>query len=274
MHIEDAERVIIQWIRQRPTSEYSIHGYDIYLSHLIRWHFHESGEQDQQKIDQDIERLWPVFVAAAWELCRRGLIRPGIRQLYSQPTSDGSAGEGYSVTPFGAQWAEESGRDDFVPTEPQRFSQMLAPHAGRFGPGFHERAQEAVRCYGAHAYLACCAMCGASAESILLAAAIAKSGEEQVLNTYASAVGRSRVQKALLAHVAEPLRQEFNNLSILLKYWRDEAAHGKPSGIADNEAYTSLALLLRLAKFVDENWKVLVSQPNSKERGSSNWPED
>ncbi len=71
--------------------------------------------------------------------------------------------------------------------------------------------------------------------------------------------GRSRVQRDLLAHVSDTLRQEFNNLSILLKYWRDEAAHGKKSHIRDNEAYTSLALLLRLAKFVDENWSRLTS---------------
>ena len=65
------------------------------------------------------------------------------------------------------------------------------------------------------------------------------------------------MQAGLFAHVPEALRQEFNNISILLRYWRDEAAHGKPSGIADNEAYTSLALLLRLAKFVDEHWQRL-----------------
>jgi len=102
-------------------------------------------------------------------------------------------------------------------------------------------------------------MCGASAESILLAAAIKKRGEEHVLSKYASAGGRGRVQTDLLAHVPAPLRQEFNNLSILLKYWRDEAAHGRASNIGDNEAYTSLALLLRLATFVDDNWNVLVA---------------
>ena len=259
MNIEDAELLIIRWIREKPKAEYSNYGYDVYLSNVIRWHLHQSGERDRPAVEQSIPILWPTFVAAAWELCRRGVIRPGVRQLREQSTDQGSAGEGYSITPFGAQWASESDRDNFVPTEPQRFAQMLAPYVKRFGPGFHERAQEAVRCYGAHAYLACCALCGASAESILLAAAIAKRGEENVFKTYASAAGRSRVQTDLLAHVAEPLRQEFSNLSILLRYWRDEAAHGKPSGIADNEAYTSLALLLRLAKFVEENWKGLVS---------------
>jgi hypothetical protein len=262
LHIEDAERFIIRWIREKPISEDSNYGYDIYLSNVIRWYLLESGERDRNTIEQSIEKLWPTFVAAAWELCRRGVIRPGVRQLHMQSTDHGNAGEGYSITPFGVRWAAEADHDDFVPTEPQRFAQMLTPYVKRFGPGFQERAQEAVRCYGAHAYLACCAMCGASAESILLAAAIAKRGEANTLKTYSSASGRSRVQTDLLAHVPEALRQEFNNLSILLRYWRDEAAHGKVSGIADNEAYTSLALLLRLAKFVDENWKALVRTDN------------
>jgi hypothetical protein len=46
---------------------------------------------------------------------------------------------------------------------------------------------------------------------------------------------------------------------VLLKDWRDEAAHGKPSGITDNEAYTSLAMLLRFAQFVNDNWNTLVN---------------
>ena len=259
MHIEDAERVIITWLRKKPQSPYGNYGYDVYISNVIRWHLEEGGQRDRQSVNQLIPTLWPAFVAAAWELCRRGVIRPGIREFNTQSTPQGNAGEGYSITPFGTQWIAESDRDDFVPTEPNRFAEMLAPYTKRFGPGFNERGQEAVRCYGAHAYLACCAMCGASAESILLAAAIAKRGEEQVLKTYSSVAGRSRVQIDLLAHVSQSLRQEFNNLSILLRYWRDEAAHGRRSEIADNEAYTSLALLLRLAKFVDENWNVLVS---------------
>ncbi len=258
MNIEDAERFIIRWLRDgRPTGGYPNYGYDVYLSNVIRWHLSEAGHDDRD-LDRSIPILWPTFVAAAWELCRRGVIRPGIRQLREQSTDQGSAGEGYSLTPFGDQWIAEADRDDFVPIEPQRFAQMLAPFT-RFGPGFRERAQEAVRCYGAHAYLACCAMCGAAAESILLAAATAKRGEEQTLRTYASAAGRSRVQTDLPAHVAQPLRTEFNNLSILLKYWRDEAAHGKAARIADNQAYTSLALLLRLAEFVDQNWGDLIA---------------
>src|SRR6266481_4851925 len=113
--------LINRWIRDKPSAEYSSYGYAVYLSNAIRWHLHESGERDQQVIERSIPNLSPVFVAAAWELCRRGVIRPGVRQLHTQSTEHGSAGEGYSITPFGAQWAAESDRDDFVPTEPQRF---------------------------------------------------------------------------------------------------------------------------------------------------------
>jgi hypothetical protein len=202
--------------------------------------------------------LSPHFYAAAWELCRRGIIRPGVRRMGEQDTSDGSAGNGYSITPFGRTWLAESDRDDFVPTEPGRFASMLRPFQSRLGPGFYERAQEAVRCYGAHAYLACCAMCGAAAESILLAVAVAKKGEEEVLRMYASAQGRSRVENNIvLGQVRDELRREFRSFTSLLKYWRDEASHGKASKITDTEAYTSLALLLRFAQYVNDHWDEL-----------------
>jgi len=254
VQLEDAEKVLIRFIRERPETQYSSYGYDVYISNVIRWYLHSSGNLDRQEIEHKLEGLSSIFYAAAWELCRRGIIRPGVAHYGGQSTQHGSGGEGYSVTPFGETWAAESDQDDFVPTEPQRFGQMIKPYSKCFGPAFQERAQEAVRCYGAHAYLACCSMCGAAAESILLAAAIKKRNEESTLKKYATAGGRSRVQKDLVAHVDERVREEFNNLSVLLKYWRDEASHGRPANIADNEAYTSLALLLRLAQFVNSNW--------------------
>lgn len=138
---------------------------------------------------------------------------------------------------------------------PGRFAAMLQPLARRLGSTFQERAQEAIRCYGAHAYLACCAMCGAAAESVLLELAIAKSGDtDSVMRAYNSQSGRSRVETGLLGQAPDPLKREFNGYMSLLKYWRDDAAHGKASGIADNEAYTSLALLLRFANFANDRW--------------------
>ena len=159
------------------------------------------------------------------------------------------------------KWLSEADSDDFVPTEPERFGGMLANHRDRFGPPFQERAQEAIRCYGAHAYLACCTMCGAAAESILLAAAIAKENAADVFEIYNGSGGRRRIEKLILGQARQEMREECMGYLTLLKYWRDQAAHGKMSGVTDNEAYTSLALLLRLAIFVEDNWEPLAELP-------------
>jgi hypothetical protein len=177
-----------------------------------------------------------------------------------QSTDDGSAGAGFSITPFGRKWLAEDTEDIWVSTEPDRFAQMISPFRTRFGDGFHSRAQEAVRCYGAHAYLACCTMCGAAAESILLATAIGKVKDEQkVLAAYSGSQGRSRVENMVVGKAPEPLRREFLGLTGLLKYWRDTAAHGHASTISENEAYTALALLLRYASVVNERWNELTA---------------
>lgn len=254
----DASQFLIHWLRQPNQGGGASYGYGVYLPTLVRHHLESQGFRGFD-IEPRLREMMPALYAAAWDLCRRGILRPGVRQYGAQATEDGASGNGYTVTPFGEQWLAESNRDDFVPTEPERFAQMLAPHQPRFGVAFQERAQEAIRCYGAHAYLACCSMCGAAAESILLATAIAKTDEATVLAQYNSANGRRRVENLLLGQARRQLHDEYKGYIALLKYWRDEASHGKPAGIKDNEAYTALALLLRFAIFTDEHWAELTS---------------
>lgn len=262
MKLEDAEQIILQWVRDGSPTSYSNYGYDIYLPNVIR-SFLQSQQIDSDRGDGHLRKqeLSPVFYAAAWELCRRGIIRPGVKILDAQATTDGSSGNGYSITPFGKQWLEESDKDSFVPTEPGRFAEMLKPLQSRFGPVFFERSQEAIRCYGAHAYLACCVMCGASVESILLATAIAKTNDQEgVLKEYATSRGRSRIENKIIGQSKEFIKREFSAYTSLLKYWRDKASHGKASKISDNEAYTSLALLLRFAMFVNDVWGDIIDK--------------
>lgn len=256
MSTEQAEKFLIKWLRDPGVrkSQYASYGYDVYLPNVMRDYLAQQGHDPQHV---DFRPVSSDFYAAGWELCRRGILRPGIKTYGVQDTPDGSAGNGYSVTPFGRQWIQESDRDDFVPTEPGRFAEMLAPFQERFGPQFYERAQEAVRCYGAHAYLACCAMCGAAAESILLATAIAKRDEQSILKMYNTAQGRSRLEKVLIGQARDQLKREFQGFLVLLKYWRDEASHGGASRIGDNEALTSLAFVLRFAAFVRDHWDEL-----------------
>jgi len=101
-------------------------------------------------------------------------------------------------------------------------------------------------------------MCGASAESIMLVLAIAKNGsEEAVLREYKSANGRTKIQNMIIGQQSGRIKEEFINFVSLLKYWRDTAAHGARSTIGEEEAFTSLLLLLRFARFADENWDEL-----------------
>jgi len=256
----DAAVLLIRWLRAPDHGSYGAYGYGIYLPALVLTHLaKQEGIQHGQQ-DAKLSEMMPMLYAAAWDLCRRGILRPWVRAFNAQATADGASGNGYSITPFGQQWLAEADRDDFVPTEPERFAQMLAPYRERFGPSFQERAQEAIRCYGAHAYLACCTMCGAAAEAILLATAIAKADEVTVLTQYNASGGRRRVENVILGQARQELRDEYVGYMTLLKYWRDQAAHGKASGIKDNEAYTSLALLLRFAIFVNENWVELAAK--------------
>ena len=98
-------------------------------------------------------------------------------------------------------------------------------------------------------------MCGAAAESILLALAIEKKGdEEETLRLYRSAQGRKRIIDSLIGSKDQRTKDEFSSFASLLNYWRDESSHGTASEIRENEAFTSLSLLLRFAMFAENNW--------------------
>jgi len=256
---EDATTLLIEWLRSPDHGGYGQYGYDVFVPHLLRQYLQRHEGLSHHELEHRVRELMPAFFAAGWELCRRGILRPGVNEYGAQATDQGNAGSGYSITPFGQQWLEEADRDDYVPTEPGRFAQMLAEYRSKFGEGFHERGQEAVRCYGAHSYLACCVMSGAATESILLATAIAKSNEEEVLKLYMSASGRHRVENIVIGKARGQLQSEYHGYASLLKYWRDAAAHGHASGVSENEAYTAIALLLRFAMFTNDNWDELLA---------------
>ena len=164
MNYDDAVGLLLRWLRSPDHGGYSTYGYDIYLPSLVRIYLQKEKRMNSSSEQaQALKEMMPMFYAIAWDLCRRGIIRPGINEYGAQATDDGNAGNGYSLTPFGRSWLNEKDKDYFVPTEPERFAKMLSPYKEKFGAFFHQRAQEAIRCYGAHAYLACCAMCGAAA---------------------------------------------------------------------------------------------------------------
>src|SRR3712207_6383321 len=119
MHQEDALLYILQLVREEQPSAYSGYGYDICIPSVISFYVFSTYKEENR---QRVRELSPVFFDAAWELCRRGVIRPGVRRMGAQSTDEGNAGSGFSITPFGRQWIAEAQQDTFVPTEPERFA--------------------------------------------------------------------------------------------------------------------------------------------------------
>jgi hypothetical protein len=259
LQYEDAMALLIRWLRKPDHGNFGSFGYDIYLPAIVRTYLRkEKGLQSDYDNAAPMREIMPMLYAAAWDLCRRGILRPGIYEYGAQATDDGNAGNGYSYTPFGEKWLAENEKEDFIPTEPERFAQLFTAYRDIFGDAYFERTQEAVKCYSALAYLACCAMCGAAAESIIVATASNKSSIDEILKLYFSANGRSKVENIIIGKAKMPIQDGFKSYMGLLKYWRDSAAHGAASHISDNEAYTSLLLLLRFSIFVKDNWGELV----------------
>ncbi|MCY7345073.1 MAG: hypothetical protein LH614_02545 [Pyrinomonadaceae bacterium] len=81
----------------------------------------------------------------------------------------------------------------------------------------------------------------------------------KILKTYKAANGRSNVEKFLIGNQKTHIQQDFTTYMSLLKYWRDESAHGAESKIQEEEAFTSLLLLLHFAQFADSRWQDLTT---------------
>lgn len=256
--VEDAGRWIVRYLKEGCKSEGSTYGFRLYLPNAVHKFLVETGvvgATDGYRAEHS-----PPFYRAAWELCRRGILIPGHGSYGNSNVIAGCDGNGYAITDFGEQWLREEDLDSTLPVEPGRLGQMLEASGGRFGAGFIERAQEAVRAYGAHAYFACCAMCGAAAESIMLALAIAKRGDEKaVLDMYVTRNGRSDIEKLVLRDADAVTQRAMPSYLGLLKHWRDSASHGRAVNILEAEAFTSLLLLLRFALFANDRWDTLTT---------------
>ena len=135
--------------------------------------------------------------------------------------------------------------------QPGALAATLGGYRTRFGEGFYQRAIEAIKCRNAEAWLACCAMVGAAAESILLALAIAKTrDEEQVLRAYSQTGGRRKVLNMVVGQAETARRNTLTTFAGIISLWRDEAAHGKASPLGTANADEALRQLLHMCQWV------------------------
>jgi hypothetical protein len=258
-HPDDAFAFVVDKLRSNPNGFGSGNNatYDVWMPSLV-WQYlptigYPLNRQGEYQQDSELEDVWRVFYDAAWRLCRLGVLRPTVSWAQYSGAGMPAAGNGYSYTSQGGAWLKTSDLL-FIPSDPTRYLALLSKEAERLGQGFAQRAHEAAACHQTGNHLACCAMCGAAAESAILRSAIAKVGDEdKVLKEYLRPGGRRRVMEMVFANSPSGLQEKFiNSAANLLFYWRDESAHGQISTVSEIEAFHSLTTLVRFAQFLFE----------------------
>src|SRR5260370_24747512 len=146
---------------------------------------------------EEFRGVWLAFYDAAWQMCRRGILRPRMNCPEGQGSGWGPPGDGFALTTAGREWLQHAA-EAYCPTEPGRYVKTLEKPGRLLGDGFLQRAGEAASSHLSGNYLACCAMCGAAAESVLLAIAICKTEDEaKVLDAYGQRDGRRKVMRMI-----------------------------------------------------------------------------
>src|SRR6266849_537898 len=197
LHYEDALKFLVESLGRSPNA-FSPGGvppsYDVWIPRCVAQFLVASSVDTRGDPEfshrSEFEKVWTAFYDAAWQLCRRGIFRLSQTRPEGMGTSYGPLGDGYAVTEAGREWLKTA-QLRYFPSEPGRYVQVLQQPARVLGDGFLQRAGEAAGCHDFGNYLACCAMCGAAAESALLAIASQKTGDEDsVLKTYNKRDGR------------------------------------------------------------------------------------
>lgn len=251
-------KLLFECFKLNRPMEQSQHCYDVYLPKVVDNFFKVHGANDGSAIARQFQhKVYRAFFDATWQMCLRGLLRPSAAdQPYEYHRV---AGDGFSFTERGLKWFAEGEMDSII-LSASRMDQLLGAYSEKFGDGYAERVHQAVLCHNARAFLACCAMCGAAAESILLATAIEKEKDEAgVLAKYKAQSGRRTIEKIIFDGHKDGFVAQFKSGLELLKHWRDESAHGTATGYDDVEATSALSHLLRFAQRVDEKWTDLTT---------------
>jgi len=231
------------------------YGYDLYPSMVARQEAEAAGKTGHEL--DNLAREWgPFFLDAAWELCRRGMVRPGIKRPGQQAVPEG----GYSLTIVGQGSLADLDNSTVLLLQPGSLAATFAGFGDIFGPGFQQRSQEAIKCRNAEAWLACCAMSGAAAEAILLAAAEAKlHDQDAVLAIYLSTGGRGKIINVLVGQAKLPVQATLKAFTGIISHWRDEASHGQTSEVNMPNADEALRQLLHMCQWVNKEWQTLTA---------------
>ncbi len=102
---------ILQKLREQGPATHGQHGYHFTVVDLASRYVAEVlGRRHPDPIENaDTYAVSTPLYDAAWELARRGIVRPSVQTSFMQFDAYQSTGGGYTLTAIGAQWLETLG---------------------------------------------------------------------------------------------------------------------------------------------------------------------
>ncbi|MBF9051880.1 hypothetical protein GTA62_17600 [Roseobacter sp. HKCCD9010] len=251
MEIDEAIGLAVRALKESRSARY---GYDYYGRAVAEYAAEQETRHGQEQANLTAEYT-PLFEEAGWVLCLRGVLRPGVRSMHAQAAEPG----GYSMTSAAGARLQAIDDANVLVYQSGSLLDTFSGFAERFGEAFVQRAAEAVRCRDAGVWLASCVMSGAAAEAVLLAIAIAKTGDEEaVLSMYRRANGRRDVLNTIAGQAPQHRKDALQAFTGIIAVWRDEAAHGAATEITTANADEALRQLLHMCQWTMREWDALV----------------
>lgn len=271
IHTEECYSFFVGWLQQRLTrGHWDAGDYDFQVSQVFHDFLSARNLIPNGMWQTDFIHGWlsNKFQDVAWSLAVQGAIRPTRRTLLRTIVKDHVV-DGYSLTTDGQTWLTSESTDIFA-RGPQHLVKLLCEFESNFGSDYATRAREAANSLNARCYLACCAMCGAAAESILLCLSTEMLGSRaEAERIYYGKSGRDRLYKALTDQKAQGLQNTISSAFNILKHWRDESSHGASSSCGRDHAMEAIRILHSLAQTAKKDWAILVRPAGSGEKNNS-----
>lgn len=113
---ETALNFILQTLRKEGPAGHGLFGYHMTVIDMtVRWRRATEGDIPGNAVEsRRTYEVSPPFYDAAWELARRGILRPSVRNSLPQWSAFNFAGGGYSLTEAGEAWLATLGDKPLV----------------------------------------------------------------------------------------------------------------------------------------------------------------
>lgn len=85
MDLDEAIAILLDLLRNDRARNY---GYDLYARNGAEFAARQRCPHEHH-LEGPLRELSPIFYDAAWELCRRGIVRPGVRRSGEQAVEEG-----------------------------------------------------------------------------------------------------------------------------------------------------------------------------------------